>query len=282
MTARHPRNARASGTSTRVASTARRRTRCARPMVRAARPIGLRQAADDSGRAPDAWRARLCCPTASVRTSHHLDVPTGCPGRVDAGRLPGSVYNARASWGAHSFAIRRPAGNVHGRRAGWTPPLHRRPRRVGGLSDILLTHRYDSPKRGGTRITSRARGHPRGGSRRRALRERHRARARTRPARRRPARDPRSGTRRGASPTSTTGAASSPRFAGPGTSRTTTWRVRGCGVVVVARTSSDRSSGARPWLRVGARRDEESVSSRRRDARGGSRPSRSAGLVATS
>jgi hypothetical protein len=67
-----------------------------------------------------AWRARLLCPTASVRSEGHARPPDGVfPEQMTEGiyRLG---YNARSSWGAHSFLIRRPSGNVMVDAPRWT------------------------------------------------------------------------------------------------------------------------------------------------------------------
>ncbi len=56
-----------------------------------------------------AWRARLLCPTASVRTETRSDVPADVfPEKMTEGvyRLG---YNAASSYGAHSFLVRRDA-----------------------------------------------------------------------------------------------------------------------------------------------------------------------------
>ena len=53
-----------------------------------------------------AWRARLLCPTASVRSESHARAPDGVfPEQMTKGiyRLG---YNAKSAYGAHSFAIR--------------------------------------------------------------------------------------------------------------------------------------------------------------------------------
>src|SRR5262249_54198845 len=73
-----------------------------------------------------AWRARLLCPTASVRTESH--------------RLG---YNAKSAYGADSFAIRRAAGNVMVDGPRFTRAVVAQFENWGGLSDILLTHRDD-------------------------------------------------------------------------------------------------------------------------------------------
>jgi glyoxylase-like metal-dependent hydrolase (beta-lactamase superfamily II) len=90
-----------------------------------------------------AWRARLLCPTASVRTETHADVPDHVfPEEMTAGvyRLG---YNAKSAYGAHSFAIRRAAGNAMVDGPRFTRAVVAQLERWGGLSDILLTHRDD-------------------------------------------------------------------------------------------------------------------------------------------
>jgi glyoxylase-like metal-dependent hydrolase (beta-lactamase superfamily II) len=90
-----------------------------------------------------AWRVRLLCPTASVRTESHEDPPAG----VYPDELTASVYrlgyNARASYGAHSFLIHRTGGNVMVDSPRWTSAVVAQIEAWGGLSDILLTHQDD-------------------------------------------------------------------------------------------------------------------------------------------
>jgi glyoxylase-like metal-dependent hydrolase (beta-lactamase superfamily II) len=90
-----------------------------------------------------AWRARLLCPTASVRTERHADGPAGIfPEQMTKGiyRLG---YNAKSTYGAHSFAIRRDGGNAMVDAPRWTRAVVAQFEAWGGLSDILLTHRDD-------------------------------------------------------------------------------------------------------------------------------------------
>src|SRR5262249_56858308 len=90
-----------------------------------------------------AWRARLLCPTASVRSERRAEPPDGAfPQELTQGvyRLG---YNAKSSYGAHSFAIRRAAGNVMVDAPRFTGAVVAQLERWGGLSDILLTHRDD-------------------------------------------------------------------------------------------------------------------------------------------
>ncbi len=90
-----------------------------------------------------AWRARLLCPTASVRASTRGPRPDGVfPEPLTDGvwRLG---YNARSSWGAHSYLVRRPEGNAMVDAPRWTAAAVAAIETLGGLSDILLTHRDD-------------------------------------------------------------------------------------------------------------------------------------------
>jgi glyoxylase-like metal-dependent hydrolase (beta-lactamase superfamily II) len=90
-----------------------------------------------------AWRAALLCPTASIATEHHRAQP---PHLFPQELAPGVYrcgYNARSSFGAHSYFIRRPQGNVLVDSPRYTHQLSHAFREMGGLSDILLTHRDD-------------------------------------------------------------------------------------------------------------------------------------------
>jgi len=90
-----------------------------------------------------AWRARLLCPTASIRTETHMAVPEGLfPEEMTDGvyRLG---YNARSSYGAHSYLVRRPTGNVMVDSPRWAKRVVNQLEDWGGLSEILLTHRDD-------------------------------------------------------------------------------------------------------------------------------------------
>jgi glyoxylase-like metal-dependent hydrolase (beta-lactamase superfamily II) len=90
-----------------------------------------------------AWRARLLCPTASVCTERDAEAPPGVfPEEMTQGvwRLG---YNARASYGAHSFLICRAGGNAMVDSPRWTRAVVDALEARGGLSEILLTHRDD-------------------------------------------------------------------------------------------------------------------------------------------
>ncbi len=90
-----------------------------------------------------AWRARLLCPTASVRSETVLHpVPGVFPEAMTDGvfRLG---FNARSSWGAHSFLVRCAHGNVMVDAPRWASQVVAAIAERGGLSDIALTHRDD-------------------------------------------------------------------------------------------------------------------------------------------
>src|SRR5579875_1937653 len=90
-----------------------------------------------------AQRARLLCPTASVRSGSEAPPPADAfPEAMTAGvyRLG---YNAKGSYGAHSFLIRRDAGNVMVDSPRWTRAVVARLEAWGGLGDILLSHEDD-------------------------------------------------------------------------------------------------------------------------------------------
>jgi len=78
-----------------------------------------------------------------VWTESHLTVPPGVfPEKMTEGvyRLG---YNAKSSYGAHSFLIRRPGGNAMVDAPRWTKHVVTALEELGGLSHILLTHKDD-------------------------------------------------------------------------------------------------------------------------------------------
>lgn len=90
-----------------------------------------------------AWRARIACPTGSVRTVH----PVAAPEHVFPERMADNVFrlgfNARTSYGAHSYLVRRDAGNFMVDSPRWASRVVNQIENWGGLSDILLSHRDD-------------------------------------------------------------------------------------------------------------------------------------------
>jgi glyoxylase-like metal-dependent hydrolase (beta-lactamase superfamily II) len=113
-----------------------------------------------------AWRARLLCPTASVRSERRAQAPDGASrqeapdGAFPEEMTPGIYrlgYNAKSSYGAHSFGIRRAAGNVMVDAPRFTRAVVAQFEQWGGLGDILLTHRDDvgDAKRYGAHFAAR-------------------------------------------------------------------------------------------------------------------------------
>jgi glyoxylase-like metal-dependent hydrolase (beta-lactamase superfamily II)/ferredoxin len=91
----------------------------------------------------DAARALLCCPTASIGvTGPKPDLEGVLPFEIDDGvYLCG--YNSRDSYGANSFFVRRPEGNLLVDAPRYVAGLARRLGELGGIADVLLTHRDD-------------------------------------------------------------------------------------------------------------------------------------------
>jgi glyoxylase-like metal-dependent hydrolase (beta-lactamase superfamily II) len=90
-----------------------------------------------------AWRAVLVCPTASVGTQSHRPQP---PDLFPQELAPGVFrcgYNASASFGAQSYFVRRDAGNLLIDAPRFVRPLVHKLEALGGIGDILLTHRDD-------------------------------------------------------------------------------------------------------------------------------------------
>ncbi|HEY3917846.1 MAG TPA: MBL fold metallo-hydrolase [Stellaceae bacterium] len=90
-----------------------------------------------------AWRARLLCPTASVHAERAAAPDEAVfpePMTEQVWRLG---YNARHSWGAHSFLIERASGNAMIDAPRWTEHVVAAIEARGGLALVLLTHRDD-------------------------------------------------------------------------------------------------------------------------------------------
>src|SRR5262245_47536908 len=90
-----------------------------------------------------AWRARLLCPTASVRSRSRVAAIEGAFPEAMTQGVYRLGYNAKSSYGAHSFAIRPPAGTAMVDAPRFTRAVVDCLAEWGGLSDILLTHRDD-------------------------------------------------------------------------------------------------------------------------------------------
>jgi glyoxylase-like metal-dependent hydrolase (beta-lactamase superfamily II) len=91
-----------------------------------------------------AWRALLVCPTASVGIVGHHEQP---PDLFPQGLAPGVYrcgYNAKTSYGAHSYFVLRPDGsNLLVDSPRFTGKLVAAFRAAGGIGTVLLTHRDD-------------------------------------------------------------------------------------------------------------------------------------------
>ncbi len=100
---------------------------------------------EDGGENTRALMALVACPTASIATVSSADVKTAASRFPEpiAGEVYYCGYTSAASFGASSYLVRRPAGNVlidSPRAAG---PLLRRIDELGGVARMLLSHRDD-------------------------------------------------------------------------------------------------------------------------------------------
>jgi glyoxylase-like metal-dependent hydrolase (beta-lactamase superfamily II) len=90
-----------------------------------------------------AWRAVLVCPTASVGTGSHRVQPSDLFPQELAPGIYRCGYNAGSSFGAHSYFARRDDGNLLVDSPRYVNKLVRKLEELGGVGDILLTHRDD-------------------------------------------------------------------------------------------------------------------------------------------
>ena len=90
-----------------------------------------------------AWRAVLLCPTASVGKEGRREQPPDLfPQELEPG-VYRCGYNAPSSFGAHSYFIRRTEGNTLIDSPRYVGKLIEAFERMGGLSDVLLSHQDD-------------------------------------------------------------------------------------------------------------------------------------------
>jgi glyoxylase-like metal-dependent hydrolase (beta-lactamase superfamily II) len=91
-----------------------------------------------------AWRAVLVCPTASVRSETKQPRPDS---RIFPEAITESVwrcgYNARSSFGAHSYFVARPGGNILIDSPRYASELVTWIAGAGGIAHILLSHQDD-------------------------------------------------------------------------------------------------------------------------------------------
>ncbi len=90
-----------------------------------------------------AWRALLVCPTASVRRESGGHPPDGLYPHLLAPGVYRCGFNARSSYGAHSYFIARPTGNVLVDSPRWNGHVRALMEEKGGLAHVFLTHRDD-------------------------------------------------------------------------------------------------------------------------------------------
>ncbi len=93
-----------------------------------------------------ALQALLACPTASIGT---VEKPREIKAVQESFPIPVAEnvyhcgYHAQASFGAASYLIQRPEGNVLVDSPRFTPPLVKRLEQMGGMRYLYLTHRDD-------------------------------------------------------------------------------------------------------------------------------------------
>jgi glyoxylase-like metal-dependent hydrolase (beta-lactamase superfamily II) len=90
-----------------------------------------------------AWRARLLCPTASVRTAAKEPAPEGVFPELLTHAVYRLGYNAAHAAGAHSFLAQGGNGNFMIDSPRWATQVVGALAERGGLRGILLTHRDD-------------------------------------------------------------------------------------------------------------------------------------------
>jgi glyoxylase-like metal-dependent hydrolase (beta-lactamase superfamily II)/ferredoxin len=89
--------------------------------------------------------ALMACPTGSIGTERHHDlkpVREAFPRPID-GPVFHCGYHAESSFGAASWLIQRPQGNILVDCPRFTQPLVRRLEALGGIALMVLTHRDD-------------------------------------------------------------------------------------------------------------------------------------------
>jgi hypothetical protein len=91
-----------------------------------------------------AWRAVLVCPTASVRSETKQPRPNGTvfPQEITA-EVWRCGFNARSSFGAHSYFVARPNGNLLIDSPRYAAELVKWFENAGGIAHILLSHQDD-------------------------------------------------------------------------------------------------------------------------------------------
>ena len=90
-----------------------------------------------------ALRAMVACPVGAIGSEESTAVPPGLfPMLLEDGVFY-CGYNSEDSYGANSFFVERPEGNILVDSPRWAKLLVRELEERGGISDILLTHQDD-------------------------------------------------------------------------------------------------------------------------------------------
>jgi glyoxylase-like metal-dependent hydrolase (beta-lactamase superfamily II) len=90
-----------------------------------------------------AWRAAIVCPTASIGKVSGGSPPAGLYPHELAPGVFRCGYNARSSFGAHSYFVQRKSGNLLVDSPRFNSRLASHFETAGGVATILLTHRDD-------------------------------------------------------------------------------------------------------------------------------------------
>jgi len=90
-----------------------------------------------------AWRAMLVCPTASVRFAKKKKRPEGIFPQELAPGVYRCGFNSKDSYGAHSYFVVRPEGNLLVDSPRFASELRKFFEGAGGVSEILLSHQDD-------------------------------------------------------------------------------------------------------------------------------------------
>jgi glyoxylase-like metal-dependent hydrolase (beta-lactamase superfamily II) len=90
-----------------------------------------------------AWRAALLCPTASIGTESRRPQPPALFPQQVAPQVYRCGYNAHVSFGAHAYFVQAEGGNLLIDSPRYVMKLQQAFAQMGGIADILLTHRDD-------------------------------------------------------------------------------------------------------------------------------------------
>ena len=90
-----------------------------------------------------AWLAATACPTQSIGTRTRQDRPRDLYPLAITESVYACGYNSVHSYGAHSFLVPRPDGNLMIDAPRWSRELAANIDALGGLAHVLLTHQDD-------------------------------------------------------------------------------------------------------------------------------------------